>query len=57
MYEHLEHLVLTQQVILQRLETIRDQEKPEIVPFNPAEHHLSRIEDLAFMKQELLQPL
>ncbi len=126
-YEHLEHLVLTQQVIQQRLETIRDHEKPQIVPFNPDEHHreisvspgggsqpasaeelvadygrwrerqlkviekaseplwrrsaqhpeyerygfeilvrhvllhdgfhLSRMEDLAFMKQELLQPL
>ena len=38
-YEHLEHLVLTQQVIQQRLETIRDHEKPQIVPFNPDEHH------------------
>ena len=125
-YEHLEHLVQTQEVIQQRLETIRDQEKPQIVPFNPDEHHrdvsvspggsqprsaeelvadyglwrerqlkviekaserlwrvsarhpeyerygfeilvrhillhdgfhLSRIEDLAFMKQELLKPL
>ena len=38
-YEHLEHMVLTQQVIQQRLETIRDHEKPQIVPFDPDEHH------------------
>jgi len=38
-YEHLEHLVLTEQVIQQRLETIRDNEKPQIVPFDPDEHH------------------
>ncbi len=38
-YEHLEHLVQTQEVIQQRLETIRDQEKPQIVPFDPDEHH------------------
>ncbi len=38
-YEHLEHLVLTQEVIHQRLQLVRDQERPQIVPFNPDEHH------------------
>jgi uncharacterized damage-inducible protein DinB len=38
-YEHLEHLVQTQEVLQRRLETIRDQERPQIVPFNPDEHH------------------
>jgi hypothetical protein len=67
-YEHLEHLVQTQEVIHQRLETIRDNEKPQIVPFNPDEHHRevsvgpsssqpAGAGDLAYMKPELLQPL
>ncbi len=38
-YEHLEHMVLTQEVIHQRLELVRDEERPQIVPFNPDEHH------------------
>jgi uncharacterized damage-inducible protein DinB len=38
-YEHLEHLVQTQEVIFRRLELVRDQEKPQIVPFDPDEHH------------------
>ncbi len=38
-YEHLAHMVLTQEVIHQRLELVRDQERPQIVPFNPDKHH------------------
>jgi hypothetical protein len=34
-----EHLVQTQEVIFHRMELVRDQEKPQIVPFDPAEHH------------------
>ena len=31
--------MLTQEVILRRLELVRDQERPRIVPFDPGAHH------------------
>jgi hypothetical protein len=35
LYEHLEHLVTVQDVLFRRLELIRDEERPEIIPYNP----------------------